>query len=96
MLSQLCSFQVQYDFGAVSVASPLLKDSVPTLDMIDQSHGPDSGNVSSVLFVLRLNLWLLCTQIGRVAGQFAKPRSSDFETIDGVTLPRSVGRLICA
>ena len=26
-------------------------------------------------------------KVGRVAGQFAKPRSSDFETIDGVTLP---------
>ena len=25
-------------------------------------------------------------KVGRVAGQFAKPRSSDFETIDGVTL----------
>lgn len=27
-------------------------------------------------------------QVGRAAGQFAKPRSDDFETIDGVTLPR--------
>lgn len=26
-------------------------------------------------------------KMGRMAGQFAKPRSSDFETIDGVTLP---------
>ena len=26
-------------------------------------------------------------KVGRVAGQFAKPRSSDFETIDGVSLP---------
>ena len=25
--------------------------------------------------------------IGRIAGQFAKPRSDDFETIDGLTLP---------
>ena len=26
-------------------------------------------------------------KVGRIAGQFAKPRSDDFETIDGVTLP---------
>jgi 3-deoxy-7-phosphoheptulonate synthase len=26
-------------------------------------------------------------KLGRIAGQFAKPRSSDDETIDGVTLP---------
>jgi 3-deoxy-7-phosphoheptulonate synthase len=26
-------------------------------------------------------------QVGRIAGQFAKPRSDDFETLDGVTLP---------
>lgn len=32
--------------------------------------------------------WFRLLQIGRAAGQFAKPRSDDFETIDGVTLPR--------
>jgi 3-deoxy-7-phosphoheptulonate synthase len=26
-------------------------------------------------------------KVGRVAGQFAKPRSSDLETVDGVSLP---------
>jgi 3-deoxy-7-phosphoheptulonate synthase len=26
-------------------------------------------------------------KVGRIAGQFAKPRSADTETIDGVTLP---------
>src|SRR6202522_2409789 len=33
-------------------------------------------------------------QVGRVAGQFAKPRSSDFETIDGVTLPAYRGDIV--
>jgi 3-deoxy-7-phosphoheptulonate synthase len=33
-------------------------------------------------------------KIGRVAGQFAKPRSSDNETIDGVTLPSYRGDII--
>ncbi|MBN2826179.1 MAG: 3-deoxy-7-phosphoheptulonate synthase class II [Campylobacterales bacterium] len=33
-------------------------------------------------------------KVGRVAGQFAKPRSSDFETIDGVELPSYRGDII--
>jgi 3-deoxy-7-phosphoheptulonate synthase len=33
-------------------------------------------------------------KVGRMAGQFAKPRSSDTETIDGVTLPSYRGDLI--
>ncbi len=33
-------------------------------------------------------------RIGRIAGQFAKPRSSDTETVDGVTLPSYRGDII--
>ena len=33
-------------------------------------------------------------KVGRMAGQFAKPRSSDAETIDGVTLPSYRGDMI--
>ncbi|KTD21346.1 3-deoxy-7-phosphoheptulonate synthase class II [Legionella londiniensis] len=33
-------------------------------------------------------------RIGRIAGQYAKPRSSDFETIDGVKLPSYRGDLV--
>ncbi|MDP2801675.1 MAG: 3-deoxy-7-phosphoheptulonate synthase class II [Phreatobacter sp.] len=33
-------------------------------------------------------------KVGRVAGQFAKPRSADTETIDGVTLPSYRGDII--
>ena len=33
-------------------------------------------------------------KVGRIAGQFAKPRSSDTETIDGVTLPSYRGDVI--
>ena len=31
-------------------------------------------------------------KVGRVAGQFAKPRSADFEDINGVSLPSYRGR----
>jgi 3-deoxy-7-phosphoheptulonate synthase len=33
-------------------------------------------------------------KVGRVAGQFAKPRSADLETVDGVTLPSYRGDMI--
>ena len=33
-------------------------------------------------------------KVGRIAGQFAKPRSSDFETVDGVELPSYRGDII--
>lgn len=33
-------------------------------------------------------------KVGRIAGQFAKPRSSDAETVDGVTLPSYWGDII--
>lgn len=33
-------------------------------------------------------------RIGRIAGQYAKPRSSNFETIDGITLPSYRGDLV--
>jgi 3-deoxy-7-phosphoheptulonate synthase len=37
--------------------------------------------------VLTFAAALPVVKVGRIAGQFAKPRSDDFETIDGVTLP---------
>ncbi len=33
-------------------------------------------------------------KVGRIAGQFAKPRSSDTETVDGVTLPSYRGDVV--
>lgn len=33
-------------------------------------------------------------RVGRIAGQYAKPRSSDFETVDGITLPSYRGDLV--
>ena len=33
-------------------------------------------------------------KVGRIAGQFAKPRSSDTETKDGITLPSYRGDMV--
>lgn len=60
-----------------------------------------SGNIRDTFRVL-LQMSIVMTfagsipviKVGRVAGQFAKPRSSDFETVDGVTLPSYRGDII--
>jgi 3-deoxy-7-phosphoheptulonate synthase len=44
--------------------------------------------------VLTYGAALPVVKIGRLAGQFAKPRSSDVETIDGVTLPAYRGDMV--
>lgn len=46
----------------------------------------------SLLLIHGLNRPVI--RVGRIAGQFAKPRSADTETIDGVTLPSYRGDLI--
>ncbi|MEM7049732.1 MAG: 3-deoxy-7-phosphoheptulonate synthase class II [Acidobacteriota bacterium] len=55
---------------------------------------------SKLKILLQMSLVLLhggkkrVTRVGRFAGQYAKPRSSDLETIDGVTLPSYRGDLV--
>src|SRR3954462_6916817 len=44
--------------------------------------------------VLTFGASLPVVKMGRVAGQFAKPRSSDTETINGVTLPSYRGDIV--
>lgn len=50
--------------------------------------------------ILQMSLILLhglrkpIIRVGRIAGQYAKPRSSDYETINGITLPSYRGDLV--
>ncbi len=44
--------------------------------------------------VLTFAAALPVVKVGRIAGQFAKPRSSDHETLDGVTLPAYRGDIV--
>jgi 3-deoxy-7-phosphoheptulonate synthase len=46
----------------------------------------------SLLLIHGLNKPVI--RVGRIAGQYAKPRSADMETVDGVTLPSYRGDLI--
>jgi 3-deoxy-7-phosphoheptulonate synthase len=47
-----------------------------------------------ISLVLLYGLHKPVIRVGRIAGQYAKPRSSDFETIEGITLPTYRGDLI--
>ena len=44
--------------------------------------------------VLTYGAGVPAVKVGRIAGQFAKPRSADFETIDGVELPSFRGHIV--
>jgi len=44
--------------------------------------------------ILTYGLGVPCIKVGRIAGQFAKPRSSDLEQIDGVELPSFRGHIV--
>lgn len=61
----------------------------------------NSDTISNKLkILLQMSLVLIygmrkpVVRVGRIAGQYAKPRSSDFETIDGITLPSYRGDLV--
>ncbi|WP_287988756.1 class II 3-deoxy-7-phosphoheptulonate synthase [Acidiphilium sp.] len=67
-----------------------------------ESFGDFTANVIRDTFRVLLQMAVVLTfggsvpvvKLGRMAGQFAKPRSSDSETIDGVTLPSYRGDII--
>ncbi len=60
-----------------------------------------ANNIKNLFkLMLQMNMILMYSsgkqviKVGRVAGQFAKPRSSDFESIDGVELPSYRGDIV--
>jgi len=57
---------------------------------VDNTEPHIRGNIRTLLqmaVVLTFAAGVPVVKVGRIAGQFAKPRSDDFETRDGVTLP---------
>jgi 3-deoxy-7-phosphoheptulonate synthase len=67
-----------------------------------ESFGDFNADVIKNMYKLILQMAVVMTyssgkpvvKIGRMAGQFAKPRSSDFEEIDGVKLPSYRGDIV--
>ncbi|MCA9034233.1 MAG: 3-deoxy-7-phosphoheptulonate synthase class II [Planctomycetaceae bacterium] len=70
----------------------------------DCSESFDDCNAGSILrklkVLIQMSLVLICgsrqriVRIGRIAGQYAKPRSSDLETKDGIELPSYRGDIV--
>jgi len=61
----------------------------------------NAANIKNLFkLMLQMNMVLMYStgkpviKVGRIAGQFAKPRSSDFEEVDGVKLPSYRGDII--
>ena len=61
----------------------------------------NASNIKNLFkLMLQMNMVLMYStgkpvvKVGRIAGQFAKPRSSDFETVNGVELPSYRGDII--
>ncbi|WP_243639133.1 3-deoxy-7-phosphoheptulonate synthase, partial [Streptacidiphilus pinicola] len=52
------------------------------------------GLIDALAGVMKINTGRPVIRIGRIAGQFAKPRSSPTETVDGVELPVYRGHLV--
>lgn len=70
-------------------------------DCAESFHDCESDNIAKKLkILLQMSLVLLhglkkpVVRIGRMAGQYAKPRSADTETRDGVTLPCYRGDIV--
>src|SRR3954453_14541201 len=70
-------------------------------DCAESFHDCDADSITNKIKVLmQMSLVLVhgiekpVIRVGRVAGQYAKPRSSDFETRDGVTLPCYRGDIV--
>lgn len=67
-------------------------------ELFNECHSDIISNKLKIL--LQMSLVLLhgmrkpIIRVGRIAGQYAKPRSSDFETVGGVTLPSYRGDLV--
>ncbi|MDT7953767.1 MAG: 3-deoxy-7-phosphoheptulonate synthase class II, partial [Acetobacteraceae bacterium] len=67
-----------------------------------ESFGDFTANIIRDTFRVLLQMAVVLTfgggvpvvKLGRMAGQFAKPRSSDMETIDGVSLPSYRGDIV--
>ena len=70
-------------------------------DCAESFDACDSATIANKLkILLQMSLVLVhggerrVTRVGRIAGQYAKPRSNEYETINGVTLPSYRGDLI--
>ena len=90
--------QLKRDLGAVAQGRAFLLQGGDCAESFAEFHPDNIRDTFRVLLQMAVALtWAAAcpvVKVGRIAGQFAKPRSSDTEEIDGVTLESYKGDII--
>ena len=84
--------------GDVSQGQGFLLQGGDCAESFDEFNAPKIRDTFKVILQMAIVLTFAgrcpVTKVARMAGQYAKPRSGDFETIDGVSLPSYRGDII--
>ena len=85
--------QLYKQLGDVSQGKGFLLQGGDCAESFDEFNAPKIRDTFKVILQMAIVLTFAgrcpVTKVARMAGQYAKPRSGDFETIDGVSLPSS-------
>lgn len=90
--------ELRRQLGQVSLGKGFLLQGGDCAESFDEFNAPKIRDTFKVILQMAIVLTFAgrcpVTKVARMAGQYAKPRSSDFETRDGVTLPSYRGDII--
>jgi 3-deoxy-7-phosphoheptulonate synthase len=90
--------QLYKQLGDVSLGKGFLLQGGDCAESFDEFNAPKIRDTFKVILQMAIVLTFAgrcpVTKVARMAGQYAKPRSGDFETIDGVSLPSYRGDII--
>ncbi|NDV90943.1 3-deoxy-7-phosphoheptulonate synthase class II [Alteromonas sp. 345S023] len=90
--------ELRRQLGEVSLGKGFLLQGGDCAESFDEFNAPKIRDTFKVILQMAIVLTFAgrcpVTKVARMAGQYAKPRSSNFETINGVTLPSYRGDII--
>lgn len=90
--------QLYKQLGEVSLGKGFLLQGGDCAESFDEFNAPKIRDTFKVILQMAIVLTFAgrcpVTKVARMAGQYAKPRSGDFETINGVSLPSYRGDII--
>lgn len=90
--------ELRRQLGQVCEGKGFLLQGGDCAESFDEFNAPKIRDTFKVLLQMAIVMTFAgrcpVTKVARMAGQYAKPRSSDFETINGVTLPSYRGDII--
>jgi len=90
--------ELRRQLGEVSLGKGFLLQGGDCAESFDEFNAPKIRDTFKVILQMAIVLTFAgrcpVTKVARMAGQYAKPRSSDFETRGGVTLPSYRGDII--